>query len=344
MKKWSCLIIIFFFMSGTASFAESQKSYVYGVRVGIIDSGVNKINDYIIEGYNFLDNNTNTTDNKGHGTAIAGIVSEIVPNALIIPLKCTEKSKTTDNAGIITAIYQAIDKYDCDVINISIGMPNSEKLRAAVEYAVKNGAIVVSAVGNDGELSYKKDKIYYPAGYENVIGVGSVDEKNVISKFSQQNTSVFVTAPGERGSNIGTSFSAAWITGAAALAKSFNRQMLASQFKEYLKNSSQDLGTVGYDRSYGNGLIKLDLLQKNLKIDYPVFITHLDKENFTICNSKKTPITGTLFYIDKSNKTSTKNIEIPPGKEITCALINSQKCYLWQNNIFDIVWILKGGR
>lgn len=237
----------------------------YGVRVGIIDSGVNKISENVLVGFNYLENSEDTTDNKGHGTIIAGIILEIAPNAKIIPLKCTERNKITDNSSIIAAIYKAVDDFECDVINVSIGMPDSEELKAAVNYAVKSGAIIVSAVGNDGELSYKKGKIYYPAGYENVIGVGSVNVKNVVSAFSQKNKSVFIVTPGESKKYRGTSFSAARVSGVAAIAKSFNKQMSAANFMEYLKESSIDSGDEGYDTSYGNGILDFELLKKNLK-------------------------------------------------------------------------------
>lgn len=44
--------------------------YGCSVRVGIIDSGVNTDEVAITQGYNFLEDNTDITDNKGHGTKI----------------------------------------------------------------------------------------------------------------------------------------------------------------------------------------------------------------------------------------------------------------------------------
>jgi len=295
-----------------------------------------------------------TTDNKGHGTLIAGIISEIALNAKIIPLKCTELNQITDNSAIIAAIYKAVDDFKCDVINISIGMPDSEELKAAVDYATRKGAIIIAAAGNDGELVYKRNKVYYPAGYENVVGVGSVDENNIVSKFSQRNESVFVVTSSK---GQGTSFSAARISGAAAIAKSFNRSMSVWDFMQYLKEASIDLGDEGYDTSYGYGVVDFDLLVENLKADYPVYITHMDEEHFKLYNSTKEAVYGILIYII-GNEIASQKVEILPGKEKEfdilpewalqkiqpeeekeLGLINSVKCFFWQYETFNIVWI-----
>lgn len=52
--------------------------------------------------------------------------------------------------------------------------------------------IVVASVGNQG-----CETLYYPAAYEGVIGVGSINNNSEVSTFSQYNTSVDVVAPGE---------------------------------------------------------------------------------------------------------------------------------------------------
>lgn len=323
--------------AASVNLVDLEKSFGYGVRVGIIDSGVNAINGNVLEGLNFLEKSTDTTDKKGHGTTIASIISVIAPNAKIIPLKCTELNQINDNSAIITAIYKAVDDFDCDVINVSIGMPDSEELKAAIDYAVNKGAIIVSAVGNDGELSYKASKVYYPAGYENVVGVGSVDENNVASGFSQKNNSVFVVTSSKEQ---GTSFAAAKISGAAAIAKSFNKQMSVLHFMKYVKEASIDMGNEGYDVSYGNGVLDFELLVKNLKADYPVYITYSEEQKFKLYNSKKETVNGILIFI--GNDVTSQKIRILPGEEKEFDIKNSTNCFLWQNNIFNIVWIKKG--
>ena len=111
----------------------------------------------------------------------------------IIPLKCFDKNTDTYIDDIIPAIYDAVDIYKCDVINMSFGITsNSQKLEKVVTYALTNNVIVVASVGNQG-----CETLYYPAAYEGVIGVGSINNNSEVSTFSQYNTSVDVVAPGE---------------------------------------------------------------------------------------------------------------------------------------------------
>ena len=62
--------------------------YGYSVRVGLIDSGVNTDKIPIADGYNFLENNNDVTDNKGHGTKVAEIILSYAPKVELVVLKC----------------------------------------------------------------------------------------------------------------------------------------------------------------------------------------------------------------------------------------------------------------
>lgn len=285
MRKFIFILMVILMLTEGAFCADDQSDC--DVCVGIIDSGVNKISENVLDGFNYLENNKDVTDKKGHGTMIARMIIEIAPEAKIIPLKCTELNQITDNSSIITAIYKAVDDFACDVINISMGMPDSAELQKAVNYAVEHGAIVVAAVGNDGELSYKKGKIYYPAGYENVIGVGSVNDQNLVSAFSQKNKSVFIVTLGESKEYRGTSYAAAKVSGAAAIAKSFDNKVSAAAFMKYLKSAAHDGGDKGYDTSYGNGVLDFDLLKKNLKADNSVNVKQKEEQGFILYDSRK---------------------------------------------------------
>ena len=128
---------------------------------------------------------------------------------------------------------------------------------------MSKGVIVVSTVGNEGDATYN-----YPGAYEDVIAVGSVDKNMNVSSFSNKNDSVFVVAPGEDVYSLGTlpftvykssgtSFSAPFVSGLAAMLKEKYPQMGQKDFGEILKASSKDLGEPGYDTSYGYGLIQV---------------------------------------------------------------------------------------
>ena len=261
------------------------------VRIGIIDSGLYpfpELAENVIEGKNYLDDSKDTTDNIGHGTFVTGIIASkskgISYRSKIIPLKCFDNNKTTYVNDIIDAIYDAVDVYDCDVINMSLGLSaDSIVLKQALTYATNHGVIVISAVGNDGNA-----KIYYPAGYENVVGVGSINKNYEKSWFSQYNNSVFVTAPGEELeslnvpwsiSNMGTSFATPHVTALAAVAKCIDKDITTAEFMNLLSITSKDLGDKGYDKFFGYGLVDFEGLVSKMLENTEVFVSPLYVEN-----------------------------------------------------------------
>lgn len=261
------------------------------VRIGVIDSGIYpfpELEDNIIEGKNYLDGSSDTADNIGHGTFVTGIIASkskgISYESKIIPLKCFDKNKDTYVNDLLDAIYDAIDIYDCDVINMSLGLTaDSTRLKRAITYATNHGAIVVSAVGNDGNTA-----MYYPAGYDNAIGVGSVDKALEKSWFSQNNKSVFVTAPGEEleslsvpgyTENAGTSFSTPHVTALAAVAKCIDKEITTEEFMNLLSVTSKDLGDTGYDNAFGYGLVDFESLISKMLENTEVFISPMYEEN-----------------------------------------------------------------
>jgi len=251
-----------------------------GVRIGLIDSGLNIRHEELSganfsEGENLVDGTSDVTDSMGHGTFIGGVIAAATNNgkgiagiadrATLVPLKCFSASSDTSVAHVIKAIYRAIDVYDVDVINLSLGLAeNLQAFKDAIEYAEKCGVIVVSAVGNNYDT-----RIFYPAAYNSVIGVGSVDRLGNHSSFSQVNSSVFIAAPGEDLLSLGhdsensyaqgkgTSHAASHVTALAALALEYNPKLTPAEFRDILAASADDLGTRGYDQYYGHGRINI---------------------------------------------------------------------------------------
>ncbi len=159
----------------------------------------------------------------GHGTMIAGIVHLIAPEARIMPLKVFARDGSTDTARIVRAIYYAVD-HGARVINMSFASTGlSPELLRAVNYATRRGVICVAAAGNQGQSTS-----VYPASLANVLGVGSTDDRDHRSAFSNYGPDVAkLAAPGEGivttylggeyAAGWGTSFSGALVAGGAAL-------------------------------------------------------------------------------------------------------------------------------
>jgi subtilisin family serine protease len=159
----------------------------------------------------------------GHGTMTAGIVHLVAPGASIMPLKAFAGDGSSDLFNIVRAIYYAAD-HGANVISMSFEISQSSPaLQSAIQYAVGKNIVVVAASGNDGEQI-----LVFPAAYNTVIGVGSTNNSDAKSSFTNFGTNaVFVAAPGEGvittypGGNYaagwGTSFSTPLVAGEAAL-------------------------------------------------------------------------------------------------------------------------------
>jgi subtilisin family serine protease len=160
----------------------------------------------------------------GHGTMVAGLIHLVAPGAKIMPLKAFSADGTAKMDDVVSAINYAVDN-GANVINMSFSVQgNDPNLQTAVEYAASKGVVMVAASGNDGS-----ERPVYPAAYSEVIGVGSVNNVDQRSLFSNYDSKAARTsAPGEAlitvypGNNYagvwGTSFSTALVSGAAAMA------------------------------------------------------------------------------------------------------------------------------
>lgn len=241
-----------------------------GARIGVLDSGVYREHEAlagadVLPGWNYVGNNEDTGDTVGHGTFVASILAAAAPGAEVVPLKCFEGRNGTVR-DIIPAIRGGVDEYGCAVLNMSFGLTSDNVfLKQAVEYAAERGVIMAAAAGNAGT-----ETLNYPAAYEEVIGVGMVDEGKTVSEISQHNASVEVTAPGQWlwGPDItapdahrtgrGTSFACPHVAAAAALMCQAVPGLTAEEFRQALREGAEDLGEPGYDEYYGYGLLSLE--------------------------------------------------------------------------------------
>src|SRR5438876_816408 len=158
-----------------------------GVGVAVIDSGVTAVGDLywwipanqtygsrVVYSQNFVPGTTETSDQYGHGTHVAGIIAGagwfstgsnfthtfkgIAPNANIINLRVLDQNGAGTDSSVIGAIQTAISlksTYNIRVINLSLGRHVYESytvdpLCQAVEAAWNAGIVVLAAAGNQG--------------------------------------------------------------------------------------------------------------------------------------------------------------------------------------------------
>jgi subtilisin family serine protease len=276
MHKLSLLLAVFLFLTLPALVVETEDS----VRIAIIDTGISTKalgNEQIAQGKNYILPHQDTEDKINHGTAIASLIigksdrglEGAYPEATLVPLvyiSLDDKSLVKGDAAMIAqAIYDAVDLFSCRVINLSAGiLIDSQELKDACDYAEEKGVVIVSAVGNDHQSA--PQNIYYPAAYDTVIGVGSIDAKGEVSNFSQRNTSVALVANGEdlwvaRASGrmtyvSGTSYASAFVSAAAAMILAENPNLTPAEVRGILYESADDLGDAGFDTESGYGALK----------------------------------------------------------------------------------------
>jgi len=225
-------------------------------------------------------------DRNGHGTHVAGVIGATVNNQLgvaginwnvnIIPIRVLDSDGYGRMDNIVAGIKWAVH-YKADIINLSLGINKADKALAdAIDYAYNKGLTVIAAAGNGGGSG----DLLYPANYNNVISVGSINQSYQRSYFSNYGDNLDFVAPGENiystygtayltGGEIyhlnsykyesGTSMATPHVSGVAALllaqAKAQGKSLTPEQLKEELRLTAQDLGDKGRDDQYGYGLI-----------------------------------------------------------------------------------------
>jgi len=156
-----------------------------GIKIGVIDTGINLSHpDFFnqdetsrfLKGYDFVDNDTVPQDTNGHGTQVTGIIAAdgqlkgIAPMAEIFSYRVSSDGESVPSNLIIKAINQAVEDR-VDIINISLGVNMTHnKIDNAVNYAINQGIVVVTAAGNSGP---DKSTIGSPARNPNAITVGA---------------------------------------------------------------------------------------------------------------------------------------------------------------------------
>lgn len=235
-----------------------------GVVVGIIDSGINRKNSdlkkNVVNGYDFVHNKKkNIVDKEGHGSFIAGLIASQVSNKKgiaglsrlnhlkVMPLKF---DFSTDEAISAIAYAQA---RGVRILNTSWG---TDEFDQALYDAIKayNG-LIIAASGNDG-VEHNSDNHFYPCDFDldNVICVGASDENDRMTDYSDYGRSVDILAPGGseeaplvsadiKGNRytegIGTSFSAALVSGAAGLVLSANPSLPNLEIKNLILDNAR---------------------------------------------------------------------------------------------------------
>ena len=273
-----------------------QYSQGAGVTVAVVDSGSGPhpdLTNNLEVGRTFfsLIESEGATDvdlKDGHGTHVAGIIGAVADNGIgiagvapkvrLLPIHVLDSEGSGDSRDVARGIRYATDS-GARVINLSLGgSVESTSLTSAVQYAVDKGVLVVAASGNGSADSAPK----WPAASDLTLAVTSTDINNNVGLFAQRGEYIDIAAPGV---NIlstalggykalnGTSMSAAYISGAAALLFSAQPTISSAQVRDILLRTATDLGTAGRDTTFGVGLVNLPAAFAELFRLFPPSVT-----------------------------------------------------------------------
>ena len=138
----------------------SERTEDRSVTVAVLDSGVNFTHQYLNgrlldNGYDFVNNDSDPTDDYGHGTSVAGIIADYTSglNVDILPVKVLDENGRGDSASVASGIYYVIEQ-GADVISFSATAAEnsySEPVDEAITAALEKGIIFVAAAGNEKE-------------------------------------------------------------------------------------------------------------------------------------------------------------------------------------------------
>ncbi|MGV3586826.1 MAG: S8 family serine peptidase [Adhaeribacter sp.] len=245
-------------------------------------NGIDDDNDGYVDnfrGWDLGDNdNDPTADANAHGIFVSGIIAAeanngkglagVAYNCKILPIKVYNSKAKGSFAGYEAIVYAA--DHGCKVINLSWGSPgfSSAYEQDIINYAVINKkVIVVAAAGNTGG-----DFDFYPASYDNVISVTSVDPSDNRVFFHTYSNKVDLMAPGlsitttgaknnEYTYGHGTSFAAPIVAAAAALVSKQFPHYTAMQVAEQIRLTTDNIyhiqANAPFQERLGRGRLNL---------------------------------------------------------------------------------------
>ncbi len=274
-----------------------------GVKIAIIDMGIEQNHTEYTHALkkviNSRDGSNQITCNDYtvcyHGTAVTGIISSdingdglrgIAPDSEIIFIHLDLKGYVGDDEILDALIYA--ENENVDIVNASWGTGDvSPIIKSKIESMSNNGRngkgiIFVFAVGNRGKSIPNDESML-----ESVIGVGSTDEENLRSIYSNFGEGLDIMAPGGFTLGItttyafndethpnpymkaedykkfqGTSASAPIISASIALLLEKNPQLTRKEIQNIVLLSADKIGNIEYlnERNdyYGYGKLNLD--------------------------------------------------------------------------------------
>lgn len=256
--------------------------------IAMLDTGIdfNHIdikNKIYSSGYDFVNDDSDPTDDHWHGTFVAGIaaaetnnnegIAGVAWNCKILPVKVMDEEGSGYYSWVIEGIIWAVDN-GASVINLSLGGDvEDQSLENAVKYAYDNDVVIVASAGNDS------GSVLYPAAYDAYcLAVAASDYDDSSAEWSNFGPEVDVAAPGDWIVGLypeyltpegflpyvwasGTSAAAPHVSGLAAMIKSIKPWLTSSEVMNVIRYSADDVNASEYpgkDDFIGYGRINME--------------------------------------------------------------------------------------
>ncbi|MEM0474563.1 MAG: S8 family peptidase [Zestosphaera sp.] len=275
------------------TYGDAAYGYQTSIRVAVVDTGISYTHTDLYGSIDWCvvslrntktfykgTNLKNCNDQNGHGTHVAGIIAArlngfgvagVAPKVVLYAVRVLDASGGGYVSDVAKGIVEATKgpdntpgtSDDADVISMSLGGPHSQTLYDAILYAYSYNVVLVAAAGNEGASTPS-----CPACYSEVIAVGAIDQNLSVPSWSNKNPDL--VAPGvnilstwPRNKYVylsGTSMSCPHVSAIVALMQAIRiadgkGKLTPTQVKEILTTTAIDLGTAGYDETYGYGLV-----------------------------------------------------------------------------------------
>ena len=239
------------------------------VRVAVIDSAVDLTSPELagsIAGH--FDTLKSPRKAHAHGTSIAvliaghGMLMGAAPGAKILAIRAFDpdaKGAQGSTFNILKGLDWAVQQH-ARIVNMSFAGPPDPALSRALQAASHKGIALIAAAGNAGP----KSPPLYPAADPEVIAVSATDANDHLLKQSNRGRQIALAAPGKdilvalpEGRvevSSGTSYSAAEVSGIAALLIERDGKLTPARLRRLMEQTAQDLGPKGRDPLFGYGL------------------------------------------------------------------------------------------
>lgn len=222
-------------------------------------------------GGDYLFSDSDPMDDNTHGTMVSGLALEVMPEIRVMTLRAFAAGGGGEDDDVARAFVYAADN-GAKVINCSFGdIYPSLTMRAAVEYALGRGVVVVASAGQT-----TGDKPHYPSDYLGVISVSATGQNasgqeyfvplsNFGPRVALAAPGAFVRTPALRtygdstgyGVFSGTSVSAPQVSAAAAGILALRPELNPDAVKAALITTADDAASPGWDFFTGGGRLNV---------------------------------------------------------------------------------------